>query len=279
MTGDLHDHVPDVPVPARAGGAWVLDLIRVMARLRGPGGCPWDAEQDHRSLAKHLLEEAHEVLDAIDSDDPQRLRDELGDLLLQVVFHAEMAREAGSFDMDDVAEGIVAKLVRRHPHVFGEVEVSGASEVLTNWEKIKADEKGGPGGLEDDIPATLPALARASKVQRRAAGFGFAWRTTDGAMAKLREEVEELATATADEAEAEAEAEVGDVLFATAAVARGLGVDAESALRRATTRFADRYERMRTRAESEGVDLEAMDETELLAYFRASRDPGRDDQG
>lgn len=271
MTGDgtLRDHVPDTPVPAREGGAWLLDLVRVMARLRGPGGCPWDAEQDHRSLAKHLLEETHEVLDAIDSDDPERLRDELGDLLLQVVFHAEMAREAGDYDIDDVAEGIVAKLVRRHPHVFGDVEVSGAGEVLTNWEKIKVDEKGGElGHLERDIPATLPALARASKVQRRAAGFGFEWKTAEAALAKLREEVEELATASPDEAEDE----LGDVLFAATAVARRLGVDPESALRRTTNRFADRYERMRERAEVDGADLGAMSEDELLAYFRANRD-------
>ena len=270
MTRELRAHIPEGPVPARDEGAWVLDLIRVMARLRGPGGCPWDAEQDHRSLARHLLEEAHEVLDAIDSGDPARLRDELGDLLLQVVFHAEMAREAGQYDMDDVAEGIVAKLVRRHPHVFGEVEVAGADEVLTNWEKIKADERGGRGHLEDDIPDTLPALARASKVQRRAAGFGFEWRTTEGAMAKLREEIEELADAPPDRAEDE----IGDVLFAAAAVARRLGVDPESALRRTTNRFADRYERMRMRAEAEGVDLEDMGEDELLAFFRASRDEG-----
>jgi tetrapyrrole methylase family protein / MazG family protein len=271
VTGDdpLRDHVPDIPVPAREGGDWLLNLVKVMARLRGPGGCPWDAEQDHRSLAKHLLEEAHEVLEAIDSDDPERLRDELGDLLLQVVFHAEMAREADEYDIDDVAEGIVAKLVRRHPHVFGEVEVSGSAEVLTNWEKIKADEKAdGPGRVDEDIPSTLPALARASKVQRRAAGFGFEWRSAEGALGKLREEVEELAAAGPDEAEAE----LGDVLFAATAVGRQLGVDPESALRRATNRFADRYERMRERADSEGVNLEDLDEEGLLAYFRASRE-------
>jgi tetrapyrrole methylase family protein/MazG family protein len=239
-----------------------------MARLRGPGGCPWDREQTHRSLARHLLEEAHEVLEAIDAGDPDRLRDELGDLLLQIVFHSEMARQAGEFDVDDVAETIVAKLIRRHPHVFGEVEVSGADEVLVNWERIKAEEKG-ERGVEEDIPATLPALARAAKVQRRAAGWGFDWRTREGAMAKLREEVDELERAAPDEAEDE----LGDVLFAAAAVARKLGVDPESALRRTVHRFSERYEAMLARAREEGVDMSALSEDELLARFRAARSP------
>jgi MazG family protein len=215
-------------------------------------------------LARHLLEETHEVLDAIDDGDPDRLRDELGDVLLQVVFHAQIAAEEGTFDVDDVAHAIVEKLIRRHPHVFGEVHVSGADEVLVNWEQIKAEETGEQ-PVEDDIPPTLPALARASKVQRRAAGWGFDWRTTDGAMAKLREEVEELAAAGTP---GEAEEELGDVLFAAAAVARRLGVDPESALRRTTTKFAGRYERLLARARREGVDLAKLGEDELLAYYR-----------
>lgn len=254
------------PVPAKDGGDRLLDLLKVMALLRAPGGCPWDAEQTHRSLAKHLLEEAHEVLDAIDSGDPARLRDELGDLLLQVVFHAEMAREAGGFDVDDVAEGTVEKLVRRHPHVFGDTEVSSAGEVLVNWERIKEGEKD-PSSVDADIPATLPALARATKVQRRAAGWGFEWRTVEDAMSKLREEVEELARAAPDEAEDE----LGDVLFAATAVARRLGVDPESALRRTTARFAERYERMLARAKEDGVELGAMTDDELLRFFRDPR--------
>ena len=255
--------IPEGPVPSSRNGEWLLDLVRVMARLRGPGGCPWDHEQTHRTLARHLLEETHEVLDAIDAGDPDRLRDELGDVLLQVVFHAQMAAEEGTFDVDDVAQAIVEKLIRRHPHVFGEVHVSGADEVLVNWEQIKAEETGEQ-PVEDDIPPTLPALARASKVQRRAAGWGFDWRTTGGAMAKLREEVEELAAAGTPE---EAEEELGDVLFAAAAVARRLGVDPESALRRTTTKFAGRYERLLARARREGVDLAELGEDELLAYY------------
>lgn len=256
--------IPDGPVPSSRNGEQLLDLVRVMARLRGPGGCPWDHEQTHRTLARHLLEETHEVLDAIDAGDPDRLRDELGDVLLQVVFHAQIAAEEGTFDVDDVAEAIVEKLIRRHPHVFGEVHVSGADEVLVNWEQIKAEETG-EHPVEDDIPPTLPALARASKVQRRAAGWGFDWRSTDGAMAKLREEVEELAAAGTPE---EAEEELGDVLFAAAAVARRLGVDPESALRRTTTKFAGRYERLLARARREGVDLAELGEDELLAFYR-----------
>jgi tetrapyrrole methylase family protein/MazG family protein len=263
-TRDPLSAVPEGPVPSSRNGERLLDVVRVMARLRGPGGCPWDHEQTHRTLARHLLEETHEVLDAIDAGDAGRLRDELGDVLLQVVFHAQMAAEEGTFDVDDVAQATVEKLIRRHPHVFGEVHVSGADEVLVNWEQIKAEETGEQ-PVEDDIPPTLPALARASKVQRRAAGWGFDWRTTDGAMAKLREEVEELAAAGTPE---EAEEELGDVLFAAAAVARRLGVDPESALRRTTTKFAGRYERILARARREGVDLAELGEDELLAYYR-----------
>jgi tetrapyrrole methylase family protein / MazG family protein len=263
-TRDPLSAVPAGPVPSSRNGERLLDLVRVMARLRGPGGCPWDHEQTHRTLARHLLEETHEVLDAIDTGDPDRLRDELGDVLLQVVFHAQMAAEEGTFDIDDVAQATIEKLIRRHPHVFGEVRVSGADEVLVNWEQIKAEETGEQ-PVEDDIPPTLPALARASKVQRRAAGWGFDWRTTDGAMAKLREEVDELAAAGTPE---EAEEELGDVLFAAAAVARRLGVDPESALRRTTTKFAGRYERLLARARREGVDLAELSEDELLAFYR-----------
>ena len=210
--GDLLAHVPEGPVPSSQQGERVLDLVRVMARLRGPGGCPWDAEQTHQTLARHLLEETHELLEAIDADDDDAMRDELGDVLLQVVFHAQMAADDGRWDVDDVAEGLVAKLVYRHPHVFGQVEVAGAEEVLVNWEKLKVAEAGQRAAVDDDIPASLPSLARAAKVQRRAAGWGFEWRSVDAAVEALREEVEELATATDP---ADAEDEVGDVLFAT----------------------------------------------------------------
>src|SRR5207247_1500073 len=222
MSRDALDHVPTGPVPSSRGGERVLDLIRVQARLREPDGCPWDREQTHRTLARHLLEETHELLDAIERADSDAIRDELGDLLLQVTFHAQIAAEDGRWDIDDVADGLVSKLIHRHPHVFGDVEVAGADEVLVNWEKLKAEESGGATPIEDDIPASLPALARAAKVQRRAAGWGFEWRSADSALAALREEVDELALARSAD---HAEEEIGDVLFATVALARKLGVD------------------------------------------------------
>ena len=251
----------------------MLDLVKVMARLRGPDGCPWDAEQTHGTLAGPLLEETHELLEAIDARDSDAIRDELGDLLLQVVFHAQMAADEGLWDVDDVAEGLVRKLVRRHPHVFGEVSVDGADEVLRNWERLKADERGERRGVEEDIPASLPALARAGKVQRRAAGWGFEWRSAEGALIKLREEVAELGGAAALGPD-EAEREIGDVLFATVSVARKLGVDAESALRRTTRTFSERYERMLALAAERGMDMGAMTDDDLLGLFgEAQREP------
>jgi tetrapyrrole methylase family protein/MazG family protein len=279
VTGET-DRSDPVPRPEGAPvrrGERLLDLVDVMARLRGPGGCPWDREQTHATLGRHLLEEAHETLETIDADDREALRDELGDLLLQVVFHAQIADDDGAWDVDEVADAIVTKLIRRHPHVFGDVQVSGSGEVLTNWEQIKAEERAEKQGVDrrqrvdDDIPPTLPALARAGKVQRRAAGGGFDWRSTEAAIAKLREELDELGD-VGDDGDA-ADRELGDVLLATVSVARSLNVDPEGALRRSTARFADRYERMRERAEAEDVDLSAMDDDELLAYFRAVRDP------
>jgi MazG family protein len=255
------------PVPSSQHGEQLLQLVRVMARLRAPGGCPWDREQDHRSLAKHLLEEAHEVLDAIDGEDAEKLRDELGDVLLQVVFHSQMASEEGAFDIDDVAGATVAKLIRRHPHVFGDARVDSAGEVLVNWERIKAEEKGAQ-RLDEDIPITLPALARAAKVQRRAAGWGFEWRSTEDALDAIREELDELERATDAR---EAEEEIGDVLFAVAALGRRVGVDPESALRRTVRGFAERYERMRGLARERGIDLEALSDQELRRLFREAR--------
>ena len=268
---DALRHVPEGAVPSSRRGEMLLDLVRVMARLRGPGGCPWDHEQTHSTLARHLLEETHETLEAIDANDLDRLRDELGDVLLQVVFHAQVAADDGAWDVDDVAEGIVRKLIRRHPHVFGDVRVSGADEVLVNWERIKAEERGDRDtapAIDDDIPAPLPALARAAKVQRRAAGWGFEWRSVDAAIDALREEVDELAEAHGP---AEAEEEIGDVLFATAAVARKLGVDAETALRRTITTFAGRYERFMAAVRERGLDVDAMSDDDARRLFRDAR--------
>jgi tetrapyrrole methylase family protein / MazG family protein len=250
-------------------GDRLLELVKVQARLRAPGGCPWDQEQTHQTLARHLLEETHELLGAIDAGEDDKIRNELGDLLLQVTFHAQIAADEGRWDIDDVAQGLVDKLVHRHPHVFGEVEVAGSDEVLVNWERLKAEEIGGRARVDDDIPATLPALARAAKVQRRAAGWGFEWRSLDLAMAKLREEVDELEAATGDAASAEEE--LGDVLLAVVAVARKVGVDAESALRRATTKLAARAEATLALAGERGVALDDLSDDELMALYREAR--------
>jgi tetrapyrrole methylase family protein/MazG family protein len=262
--------VAEGPVPSSRGGDAVLDLIRIQARLRAPDGCPWDREQTHRSLARHLLEETYELLEAIDAGDDAAIRDELGDLLLQVTFHAEIAAEDGRWDIDDVAQTLVEKLVHRHPHVFGDVDVADADEVLVNWEKLKAEETGGRKAVDADIPETLPALARAAKVQRRAAGWGFTWRRPEHALAKLREEVDELDDVQTDPERAEEE--LGDVLLAAVAVARLLDLDAESALRRATTRLAARAERTLALASERGLDPEALSEDDLLALYREAKD-------
>jgi MazG family protein len=221
--------------PSPPLGAHFSELVRVMAELRAPGGCPWDAEQTHRSLARHLLEEAHEALAAIDSDDLDGLKDELGDVLLQVVFHSEIAQEEGAFDVDDVTDALIAKLVRRHPHVFGEVEVSGADEVLANWEKLKAAE-GERAHLEEGIPETLPALARAAKVQRRAEAERRAPLDPSDATEIAQARLEEIRDASKGDPIEEA---IGDLLFAIVTLARSSGVDAESALRRKTSRYTE----------------------------------------
>jgi MazG family protein len=222
--------------PSPPLGAHFSELVRVMAELRAPGGCPWDAEQTHRSLARHLLEEAHEALAAIDSEDLDGLKDELGDVLLQVVFHSEIGQEEGAFDVDDVTDALIAKLVRRHPHVFGEVEVSGADEVLANWEKLKASE-GKRAHLEEGIPETLPALARAAKVQRRAEAEGRTPPDNPPNAAEIAQSrLAEVRDAVGPD---EAEQAIGDLLFAIVTLARSSGVDAESALRRKTSAFAD----------------------------------------
>jgi len=260
---------PDGRVPSSSEGERVLDLIALQARLRAPDGCPWDREQTHRTLARHLLEETHELLEAIDADDDDAIRDELGDLLLQVTFHAQIAAEDGRWDIDDVAAGLVRKLIRRHPHVFGNVEVAGADEVLVNWERLKAEETGGRPGVERDIPASLPALARAAKVQRRAAGWGFAWRSRDQISAKLQEEIGELEAAADDPVHAEEE--LGDVLLVVVALARSLGLDAESALRRATSKLAERADRTLALAEERGLDLATMPDEERERLYREAR--------
>lgn len=275
-TPDPLSHIPTGPVPSSREGGRLLDLVRVMARLRAPDGCPWDRAQTHRSLRRHLLDEAYELLDAIDSGDPRRLRDELGDVLLQAVFHAQMAADGGEFDIDDVAEQIVAKLIRRHPHVFADVRAGTPEEVYGNWERIKAEEEGGERAVDQGIPEAFPALLEAQKVQRRAAGRGFDWSELAGAVDKVREELGELEEAArAHEgkdregaAKDALEEEVGDVLFAVTSLARRLGVDAELALRATTRKFVRRYEALEAWAAREGVRLDELSDEELVRRFR-----------
>jgi MazG family protein len=279
-TPDPLSHVPTGPVPSSKQGSRLLDLIRVMARLRGPGGCPWDLAQTHSSLRRHLLDEAYELLDAIDEGDPVRLKEELGDLLLQAVFHAQMAADEGTFDIDDVAESTVEKLIYRHPHVFADVEAETPEQVYGNWERIKAEERG-EHAITEGIPKALPSLLAAQKVQRRAAGRGFDWAELAGAVEKVREELAQLEEAALGHegkdregaAKDALEEEVGDVLFAATALARKLGVEAETSLRRAVAKFVHRFEAMDSEATREGVNLRDLSEEELLRRFRAARRP------
>jgi tetrapyrrole methylase family protein / MazG family protein len=271
---DPLSRVPTGPVPSSREGEALLELVRVVARLQAPDGCPWDRAQTHGTLRRHLLDETYELLDAIEDRDPSRLKEELGDVLLQALFHAEIESRRGGFDIDDVAEVTVGKLIRRHPHVFGNVEAETPSQVYANWERIKAEEKGDQ-RIDAEIPGALPALLAAQKVQRRAAGRGFDWAELAGAVDKVREELAEVEqAATAHEgldregpAKDALEEEVGDVLFAVAALARKLGVDAETALRSTIRKFVRRFEAMEGLARDEGVALEALPEEELLRRF------------
>ncbi|HCA46348.1 MAG TPA: nucleoside triphosphate pyrophosphohydrolase [Armatimonadetes bacterium] len=240
---------------------WFDELLGVMARLRAPDGCPWDREQTHRSLRPYLLEETYEALEAVDAEDWPRLSDELGDVLLQVVFHAQLASERGDFDIAEVCRGIVTKLKRRHPHVFADSVAETPDEVIDRWEKIKREEDGYQEreSAVDGIPEILPALQRAYKLQKRASRVGFDWPEVSGPRAKVDEELREVDEATGDALEHE----VGDLLFAVVNLARFLDVEPEWALRRANERFARRFRSVEEQAGgSDGLsrmDLEEMD--------------------
>ena len=224
----------------------IARLIEIMAQLRNPdGGCPWDLEQTFATIAPYTIEEAYEVAEAIADNDMRELRDELGDLLLQVVFHARMAEEAGAFSFGDVVEAITAKLIRRHPHVFGDAAARSAGDVRGQWERIKADEKR-ERGVEhkrtlDGIPTALPALIRATKLQAKASTVGFDWNDPRAVLAKLREEIGEIEAELPGGDKDRLEDEVGDLLFAAVNLARHLKVDADQALRRTNGKFARRF--------------------------------------
>jgi tetrapyrrole methylase family protein/MazG family protein len=233
-----------------------IDRLRaIVAALRGPGGCPWDHEQTHASLRAGLLEEAYEVVAAIDSGDDANLCEELGDLLLQVVFHADIGRTEGRFDFDAVARSISEKLVRRHPHVFGDSHCADSSEVLKRWDEIKHAEKGGrPGSLLDGLPHGLPALIRAEKVQKKAAKVGFDWQNAEPVWEKVQEEMNEARAAAPEELEEE----IGDVLFAVVNLSRKLKIDPETALSRSTRKFEQRFRGVETLARERGLELSTL---------------------
>lgn len=236
----------------------IEDLRRIMELLRSDNGCPWDREQNHKSIRANLLEEAYEAVDAIDRANDTDLCEELGDVLLQVVFHARMAEEKGSFTLDDVADGICKKLILRHPHVFGEVKVSDSTEVLDNWDRIKRVEKKQETALStlDSVPKAFPALMRAQKVGKRAAKAGFDWDAVDGAFDKITEETDELRAAISSGKREDMAEELGDLLFSIVNVARFLKLDAEDALQSATNKFIDRFGRVERLAASRGLDME-----------------------
>ena len=243
------------------------ELVRVMARLRSPDGCPWDREQTHRSLRPYMVEEVYEALEAVDEEDWRRLCDELGDVLLQVVFHAQLASERGDFDIGDVCDKIVWKLKRRHPHVFADSIADTPDEVIDRWEKLKREEDGYQDreSAVDGIPASLPALQRAHKLQKRASRAGFDWDEIAGPRAKIDEELQEVDEAAGGGADARTvEDEVGDLLFAVVNLARFLDVEPEGALRRANERFSRRFRAVEQRAGGSRrlreMDLEEMDQ-------------------
>lgn len=241
----------------------VKDLEEIVRLLRAPGGCPWDAEQTHQSIRRNFLEEAYEAAEAIDEGSPEHLKEELGDVLLQVVFHALMEQEAGRFDLDAVADGICKKLIFRHPHVFGEVSVSGTGEVLSNWEELKRKEKGQATNTDalEAVARSLPALWRAEKVQKKAKKAGFDWPDVSGALDKLSEELEELKTAVAEGTNVEEE--LGDLLFSAVNVSRFVKVDTEEALNGATDKFIGRFRKVEEEAARQGRTLEGMSLAEL----------------
>lgn len=246
----------------------IQPLADIMTQLRNPDdGCPWDVEQNFASIAPYTIEEAYEVADAIERNDMDALKDELGDLLLQVVFHSQMAAEAGTFTLSDVIAGICDKMVRRHPHVFAEVQADCPDAVVTNWEAIKAEER----STQDDgsalagVAKALPALLRAQKIQKRAARTGFDWPDITGAKSKIFEEIEEVEAATSQE---EREDELGDLLFAVVNMSRFLKVDAEAALKAATTKFERRF---RTMEEAASPGFSGLSLDEMEAHWQAAK--------
>lgn len=250
----LLDGLPTAPIER---------LRAIVSILRSPDGCPWDREQTHESLRAGLLEEACEAIDAITRADDANLREELGDLLLQVIFHADLAGERGAFTLEDAAHHVCEKLVRRHPHVFGNADASDTSAVLRKWEQIKREEKGASASVMDGIPRALPALVRAANVQKKAARVGFDWPDASGVIDKFREEVAELSAEIGSGDAKRIEHELGDILFTAANMARKLGVEPELALEQANQRFIARFRHMELAVAPSGRKLEDLASAEL----------------
>ena len=245
------------------------DLENIVSILRAPGGCPWDMEQTHASLRRGLLEESCEVIEAINEESPGHLKEELGDVLLQVVFHADIEKDAGRFDLEDVADGICKKLIFRHPHVFGDVTVSGTDEVLSNWEALKREEKSQQTYTDtlNAVAKSLPALWRAEKVQKKAKKAGFDWPDAQAAVDKLSEELSELREAIAQGTNVEEE--LGDLLFAAVNVSRFVHADPEETLNAATEKFISRFAKVEELAKAQGQDMTQMSLTELDKLWEA----------
>lgn len=247
------------------------DLLEIMRILRCPEGCVWDREQDHKSIRRSFIEETYEAVEAIDNDDPVLLQEELGDVLLQVVFHAQIEAEAGRFTMDDVADGICKKMIYRHPHVFGSVEVKNSDEVLTNWDALKQKEKHQKSTTEtlESVARSLPGLIRAEKVQHKAAKVGFDWDEVSGALDKVREETAEVARAI--NGDGDPSEELGDLLFAVVNVARFLKTDPEDALNRTTDKFIRRFAQVEQAAKDAGRSLSEMSLAEMDALWDTAK--------
>ncbi len=245
----------------------VEDLRRIVRILRAPGGCPWDQEQTHESIRRNFIEEAYEVAEAIDEGDPAHLKEELGDVLLQVLFHASIEEDAGRFDLDDVADGICKKLIFRHPHVFGEDHAETVGQVLTNWEELKRKEKGQSTYTDtlSGVAKSLPGLWRAEKLQSKAEKAGFEWPDVGAAMDKLSEELEELRSAVSEKSNVKEE--LGDLLFAAVKVARFFRIDAEDALAAACDKFVRRFAGVEAAAAARGKAMDQLSVTELMALW------------
>ncbi len=237
----------------------IKDLIRLITVLRSPGGCPWDRKQTHESIKKNFIEETYEVIEAINKKDTDGLREELGDVLLQVMLHCEMERESGAFDFSDVVNELCKKLVERHPHVFGDRSAADSAEALERWDEIKLKTKGMKKQSESmlKVPREFPALMRAQKVQQKAAKAGFDWNDSDGAFQKLQEEINELKNALSGGVKAHIDEEFGDVLFSCVNIARFIGTDSEEALTASTDKFISRFLIVEKLAEERGIDMKS----------------------